>query len=383
MRKRIRNPRLTASRRRRRFARVLRQHSPTISRDGTTLTEVLMAILCMGIGVVAVASLFPIALLRSVQATQLTSATILRFDAETRVDLNPEIVTNPDGDMNLTEHTVPFVDRSSKRGKNYLIDPLGWNIIEEDFTQNDADFVGNMPRFHVGAATEDDAEELVMLRDSWVTLYDEIADTNTLTDVTLDMSSDVAAIKSDVAAQIGSGQTLRLVLFHSNGRISETRRLTDAANQISGSTISWPSQRPLPAYNDNVIRVRIEVRERRYTWLLSVRNFTTDPAVPQALVDVVVFFRRSPSVTEETPYALTRVSGRTYEVGTAGDRPFLKKGSFMLDTDTGTWHRIQDVDESADPRRITLERNIPNDITGHRAVFMRGVVEVYPLGTKP
>ena len=56
-------------------------------RPGTTLTEVLMSILIMSIGVVTLATLFPIAILRSVQATQLTNATILRYDAEAIIDL--------------------------------------------------------------------------------------------------------------------------------------------------------------------------------------------------------------------------------------------------------------------------------------------------------
>ncbi|MDB5336697.1 MAG: hypothetical protein JWN70_2316, partial [Planctomycetaceae bacterium] len=49
---------------------------------GATLTEVLMAILIMGIGMIGVMSLFPAAVLRSVQAHALTTSANLRFNAE-------------------------------------------------------------------------------------------------------------------------------------------------------------------------------------------------------------------------------------------------------------------------------------------------------------
>ncbi len=109
-------------------------------RGGTTLTEVLMALLCMGIGVVAVASLFPIALLRSAQATQLTTATILRFNAETTIDLyngydttlpynsnnNRNLIYNPD--LGTTSDT----GIGDQNNTGYLIDPLGAMIVRTD-----------------------------------------------------------------------------------------------------------------------------------------------------------------------------------------------------------------------------------------------------------
>lgn len=341
--------------------------SPKSARQGTTLTEVLMAILCMAIGVVAVASLFPIALLRSVQATQLTQATILRFNAETFVDLNPGLIVNPDN-TTLGKHA----------GKRYLIDPLGWNIVNADGGNPGA--VGNMARYNALTTSEDTAAALVTLPDSWVLMHEELPVSNTQTSVTLN------TIPQEVSNALSSGVTLRVILFSENENLSEARFLT--TGQINGNTISW--QRPLPSpytpspyFNDKVPKVRIEFRDRRYTWLLSVRNFTVDYAVPQALVDVVVFFNRSAGIEEETPYALHYVKPRVYSVGNAGDKPFLKKGGFMLDTNTGAWHRIQKINEDTDPYQITLEKNTTANIDGDLAVFFRGVVDVYPLGTKP
>ena len=51
------------------------------ARSGVTLTEVLMSLLVMGIGVVSVATLFPLAVLRGARATQLTAGTILKLNA--------------------------------------------------------------------------------------------------------------------------------------------------------------------------------------------------------------------------------------------------------------------------------------------------------------
>ena len=50
-------------------------------RAGVTLTEVLMSLLVMGVGVVSVATLFPLAVLRGARATQLTAGTMLKLNA--------------------------------------------------------------------------------------------------------------------------------------------------------------------------------------------------------------------------------------------------------------------------------------------------------------
>jgi hypothetical protein len=50
-----------------------------------TLVEVLMSMLVMGIGVLGVVALLPLAFVRAVQATNLTNGTILRFNAESQI----------------------------------------------------------------------------------------------------------------------------------------------------------------------------------------------------------------------------------------------------------------------------------------------------------
>lgn len=66
-------------------------HPRTFRRRGVTLSEVLVSLLVMSIGVVAVATLFPLSVLRTVQATQLTNAAQLRYNFEGMAGARPEI----------------------------------------------------------------------------------------------------------------------------------------------------------------------------------------------------------------------------------------------------------------------------------------------------
>lgn len=61
-------------------------------RAGATLTEVLMGILIMGVGVVSVFTLFPISILRAIQATTHTNAKILKLNNEDLLRSNPTVL---------------------------------------------------------------------------------------------------------------------------------------------------------------------------------------------------------------------------------------------------------------------------------------------------
>ena len=63
--------------------------SPRKGRAGTTLVELLISILLMGIGLATLMVLYPAAIFRTVRANQLTNGTILRYNAETQIDLHP------------------------------------------------------------------------------------------------------------------------------------------------------------------------------------------------------------------------------------------------------------------------------------------------------
>ena len=89
--------------------------SATRLRSGATLTEVLISMLILAIGVVSIASLFPIGMLNSIRANKLTRATLLRNSAQAMLDVIPELVHDPDRNGNYTEHNNSI----------YVVDPLG------------------------------------------------------------------------------------------------------------------------------------------------------------------------------------------------------------------------------------------------------------------
>jgi type II secretory pathway pseudopilin PulG len=108
----------------------LYSHHSTVAADrlGVTMVEVLMSLMIMSIGIASVAVLFPIAVLRSIQATQLTNAAILKSNAESMIDANKQLIFDPDGDGNLREH----VGRPEEL--NYIVDPSGYFEIAQDTT---------------------------------------------------------------------------------------------------------------------------------------------------------------------------------------------------------------------------------------------------------
>lgn len=62
-------------------------------RRGATLVEVLMALLVMAIGVTSVFTLFPLSILRSIKASQLTNAKLVAENAREVILANPQLVT--------------------------------------------------------------------------------------------------------------------------------------------------------------------------------------------------------------------------------------------------------------------------------------------------
>jgi len=124
-------------------------------RTGVTLTEVLMSLMIMSIGISAVAVLFPMSTLRSIQANRLTHGAILKYNVEALLQAEPNLVLDPDGDGNLQEHFVPVTQR------NYVVDPFGFYTMYADGNPlysafgNDGTFPGFLPRWGGGLGTLD------------------------------------------------------------------------------------------------------------------------------------------------------------------------------------------------------------------------------------
>ena len=125
-------------------------------RTGVTLTEVLMSLMIMSIGVSAVAVLFPISTLRSVQANRLTHGAILKYNVEGILQSEPNLIFDPDGDGDFKEHFVPVTQR------NYVVDPFGYYTHYSDGNYGFASAFGNdgtnpslLPRWGGGLRTLD------------------------------------------------------------------------------------------------------------------------------------------------------------------------------------------------------------------------------------
>ncbi len=105
--------------------------SQSAGRVGTTLTEVLMSLMIMSIGIVGVATLFPIATMRTLEANKQTVSTVARFNAEPAIDTfvdglgRPALVHDPDGTWPppAGPDATPY-NGIAFRGKNYFVDPM-------------------------------------------------------------------------------------------------------------------------------------------------------------------------------------------------------------------------------------------------------------------
>ena len=387
-----------------------------LRRGGATLTEVLMALLVMGLGVAGVAALFPIAVLRSVEATKLTHATLLRQNAEAYIrfltsraeDASPPgttdadhppilraLITDPDKDYNTREH----------EGTKYVVDPLGANVMAADgfaglagtfgWKDNDGDGTFDAGEsatgfarysFKLGAAA---AQNLVMLPDSFVPVADVIGSAATVSGSGTAYTVTIPEVDLTEYVSTPPSTAVRVTVFRADVPASVVLDGTVA----SATTISTTQGLPA-AYSGNVGRVVVEVPERRYTWLATVRNFGPKPSVT-----IVIFFRRSFSPADEqaVPVSEPVNTFNQFRLAAGVARPEgLKPGGFMFDTAAFRWLRIVSVpDEPAADGTLTFKTD-PSEVDPFpapgapfvagktvdrtfQAMFPRNVVEAYTL----
>lgn len=378
-----------------------------------------MSLLAFGIGAVAVATLFPVAVLRSINATQLTRATLLRNNAEAMVDLYPNrLVHDPDRDFNPTVNGANDTGRQEHFNTNYIVDPWGWELIRQD-NPAAANTFGQLQRYNgitnrlplagptaLSPAQLAFARNLVTLPDSWVPSVEGETGATAATAT----SATISGVSTADLAQVtfGGSPPSRITLLDTTDKFSITRIITN----ITGNTVSWNAPLPAQWFGANAIHTvasaRIETQEFQFTWLLTVRNHGKDPTAAllpndpygddtlQANVDVVVFFRRDFSLQSETVYPVTGTGpavGRDYIVRL--DQPvganaqagrsfaFLKKGAWLFDAINARWYRIQRVlNDNTNTPTVRIENAPPTGETLTRAILMPGVVQVYSLGTK-
>ncbi|WP_166830568.1 type IV pilus modification PilV family protein [Thalassoroseus pseudoceratinae] len=395
-------------------------------RRGVTLTEVLMAILVMGIGVVAVATMFPLSVLKSVRASHLTRAAILCVNARARVQSDPRLLADPDFDGNFKEHFSNDFNRNGifdrgevgedvdgdgnpdrvRRGL-YVVDPLGWaywtdvgisagvpaNVFGHDDDDSAAPF--GIRRWSGSALngpapdilTQLQAEQIVALPDTWETVgEDAILPASTSTVLQL------ASTDLDLSVVPLTGNPLaRVVLFLSTpnaGPKAVTRRIVAVNDTTKTITVSPAITGVTTA---NVDRVRVEFQSPKYTWMLTVH--TDMYGVSSA--DIVVFFNRSFDPLDERLISTPAASGFinadrnasnvvTINWMAAANKPNYGQNKFLYSTANGQWYRIVQVQaETATSATLVLDRavsDVPVKLPAaeDNAIIPSGVIDVFP-----
>jgi Tfp pilus assembly protein PilV len=415
---------------------------------GLTLVEVLMSMLVAGIGILSVIVLFPLSFIRAVQATNLTNGTILRFNAESAIDVNPRLLLRwqPNqayalGDTIVPKNLVPpialtvtvagtsglvepawnvapaatttdglggliwtaaaagaytgAIGPASQYPRCFVIDPLGWYTLggplQTNFGNNGAGGIdaNAVLRFagETGATANLAATDVSSLQcslpDAWVEQYrGPISNPQpNSVDVT---NFDLSGIALPAAGGPPYAQSLtRIVLFDATGKTSQTRLVTT----IVAPTVSWSANDQLPA-GFTPVTVRIETLEqKRYTWILTVRPSS---AGGTSNVTVTVFFKRPLTPNDEQVYQASGSDGVqapftiTYP---SGQKPFVKKGGLMFDCYFGRWYRVTNItNDTGTTMNIYVDSPRPQtDVIANAnfgAVFMRGVVDQFPLAPK-
>lgn len=295
------------------------------ARRGVSLAEVLMSLGLMSIGIAFIAGIFPLAALRTLRATNLTNATILRFNAEAAIAVtadalgtNRALIHNPDfdfTDLDMDDDGTndndangdgvadnPIAHLTEHYGRHYIVDPLGYHEAAAAVGVRDR-FGSNVPatvsfpvplRFAGGRGSIAAARSLVSLPDTFNDIGEAVAAPlvplpapATVTSVDLPGEVDLSTVNPTDAPY-------RALLFNSAQDRSEARLISTVTAAPGGWTITWAG--PLP-FSD-VGLVKIEVPKERYTWMLSVRKRPSG----HANVDVVVFLNRSFAPESEQVY---------------------------------------------------------------------------------
>lgn len=395
----------------------IRSINSNLNRTGVTLSEVLISMLIMSIGVVSLATLFPISVLRSIQASQLTNATLLAKNTRARLTFDASLFNNTNIPL-----TSPYNPSNVERR---LIDPFGTQAIY-GLPATVPSTTPNVQRIDGGVTSVLAAENLAMLPDSWTFVRQDNV-TGGYTAGSYQLTAATAATNfSDIAPRTltGAGATnplYRLTILDDTGK----RGLRRTLRQVSGNKLSWDASEAALPLSFVPAKCRVEFRDNRYTWMMTVRKQALDAGLVNwiAAVDLVVFFNRSFEAIDKTlvvtPMTM-ETGGFDSEAGVAGvdddgnsnssasdasdtgwpgsdDRRSLtftfdpavtlKKGSFLFEPTAARWYRIQDVDTSR--LRILVDRDLVGlDLNGLDSVapvdttivLMKGIVQIYELG---
>lgn len=400
--------------------------APGLSRGGATLTEALVALGIMAIGVISLASLFPIAVLKTAKANQLTISTDIRYNAEAMIKVFPWIIADPNpadtGPFGVPDG-IPFNDYDFSSGRPFLFDPhgcvglFGPAVVPPERPVTLPAAVGFLPRYPGGFNGLAAADSICSGPDTWVLIHDSAVTGITTANTRMDVS-DLANVQ---LIWPGPNQ-MRVQIFYNGGKSSLTRSVTGivGSNTLvfsedvngNGSLDAGEDQNQNQVLDTHALpagityeSARLEARERRYTWLLTVRPQDTGAsftgglgAKPSFDVHVVVYFGRGFSLQEEQVYgtvpagvpaisngvagsAVTLNEGNRLFTVTwpAGETPFLKRGGWILDAANGYWYQIENYTDPTNVTSSTITLSSTILETSTLVVFPRGVADVFPI----
>jgi hypothetical protein len=458
----------------------------------------------MSIGVISIASLFPVALLRVIRATQVTHSTNLRLNAESMLEVYPHLKngalpwtsgisyrgrrlnpagfseagsvvtsTPPNGRFyecivgGLSGTSQPFssndvmgmpnipdgaaewkcinspgfpinptTTKPYPAPQNFVVDPLGYaakvvtaNAIKQSFGNfdlstpaynvNDRQYLFSPIRLTGNFDSVPLADSVVSLPDNWQEQAHDTPAASTATSVAIEADLSTLSVYEDANGNgvLDTGEDLngngaldtgvsRVVLFDITRRSSQVRNVTSAN---AAGVVTWTE--PLPA-GFSITDVRVQTQEPQFSWLLSVRR--GDGNIPDSLhTDLVTFFRREANNPDDEHVYQCKFSffgiNNTDDLGAINSddfftcrvnwdepggepAPSIKKGGFVFDAENCQWYRIQRIlDEGTGFVEMRLEERIAAEsrvaLPGKApkvgaAMFLNGVVDVYPLGSK-
>jgi hypothetical protein len=357
-----------------------------------------MSMLILSIGVICLATLFPVGMLNSVRASKLTRATMLRNNCDAMLDILPHLVHDPDLDGNVLEHN----------NRIYAVDPFGFVHVGGNF--------GPLTRYHAGYNTDAKATNLVMLPDNW---DDNDGQQRGAPEI---LQADWVQVPQslnliDVQVALANSPTVipcRVILLDPDGQQSWIRTIT-SVNTVT-RRIYWSASESVPT-TAKVTEVRVEIFNGKYSWMLTVRKPAYANDAAPASVDAVVFFNRPASIANEATYIATFGRGADRIAGNADDLDTIEliwdedvnkngqldanedangngqhdvspyppqrvvPGGYVFDPENGQWYKILQVlgttNGSAD---LQLDRIVTR--ASSQVMAPSGIVAVYSLGTK-
>ena len=205
---------------------------------------------------------------------------------------------------------------------------------------------------------------------------------------------------------LASRPACRVLILNRDDTAAQTR--TPAT--VTGNTVTWVDPLPPSFLKSGIGNCRVELHDRRYTWLLTVRREDLipgtfiDPATGQQMVgmvpsgiavpsvSIVVFFNRSFSAADETLFPATFQTAKLVNGTAVPERATItcptsaiKKGGYVFDADAGWWYRVSNFGaNSGGTVTVVVDSPIVADspAAGGHAMMMGGVVAVYPVGVK-